>query len=143
MRSLPVKNVMWNETLIDHQDYDFVIRFSKRYKLVYNENLSVICRLGSNRKPHFESYKIFLDKYRCDISHNIYTNYCLRLMLYAKKEKESYQIIKYFAQETIRYKECISYYRYTSLIQDKKKVYRCLYKIKYVGYLIKFIFSVH
>lgn len=139
MKSFVAKSVKWDETLLDHQDYDFLVRVNERFKIAYKEKITVICKLGSGRKPDFNSYILFLIRYKKYIARNLYTNYTLRLMLYAKKEKQPNYIIDFFKKQVLTYKEHISFVRYMSLLDTPSFFKRKIFALKYIIYLVIYI----
>jgi len=104
-----MKEIRWNPTLIDHQDYDFVVRFSKKYRMVAKKEPTVAYYLSSGRPTHYETCIRFVEDNIKDINPGIYTQYNLMMYRRAKQTKESEKIAAYFLQETKRYKNCLSY----------------------------------
>jgi glycosyltransferase involved in cell wall biosynthesis len=62
------KDILWDSKLIDHQDYDFVVRFNKKYRMEIKREPSVIYFLSSGRSSHFETCIIFVKKNKKDVS---------------------------------------------------------------------------
>lgn len=97
-----MKQILWDSTLIDHQDYDFVTRFYKKYKMSVKKEPSVIYSLSSGRKPHFETCIKFVEENIHEINPTIYTQYNKRMYVYALRSHAPKEIIEYFRKESLR-----------------------------------------
>ncbi len=133
------KDVLWDPDLISHQDYDFVIRFSKKYKMIPKIEPSVAYyaysdSLSSN--VDCNSYEIFAKRYYKDINPRIYYRFCLDLLSYAKKTNQKNKYIKFFRKEAVRYKEFLTYQVYISICNPKTKLQSLKYKIRYISYIL-------
>ena len=72
-----VKTILWDEELFRHQDYDFSVRFSRKYKFIHSIDLTCIVHWNVNEKrtEHFPSQLKFINKYKHEISNRNYNAY--------------------------------------------------------------------
>ena len=131
------KDILWNAELIDHQDYDFVVRFCKKFKMVPKKAPTVLYYLSSGRSFHFETCIKFVEMNLKDIDPVIYNNYNLKMFFIASERNAPANIIKYFKKEAIRYKECISYHAYISIKDPKNRFQELIDKIVYIFHIFK------
>jgi hypothetical protein len=138
MTSESCKDILWDPELINEQDYDFVIRYSKKYKLVVKETPTTLYTLRNSSLSsflHFDSRIRFLDKNEEDISPNIYYNYCLNLLYRAKQIGTSDEIIEYFREGASYYKELIPFRQYLRIKEPKNLADFEKYRSEYIQYL--------
>ena len=132
------KDILWDTKLIDHQDYDFVLRFHKKYRLAAKKAPTVFYSPNSERKPHFESCIRFVEDNMADVEPSVYCRYNIKMMKYADKIKAPQNIVQYFRRETTRYKECISFQFYISIVRPKNLFRQWIEKIRYLYYIASF-----
>ena len=93
------KNILWNESLICHQDYDFSIRFAEKFDFRCDPvpTIRINWIKGYKHKlneTHFESQKRFIEKYREEVSLAALANYFYSMkkdaLAYGKKKQASY-----------------------------------------------------
>ena len=109
-----MKEILWDPALLSHQDYDFVVRFCKKYRMTVKRNPSTVYYLSSGRVPHYESCIRFVKENFKDINPEVYIKYNLRIlrMYFQTEQKEKSEKLAYFRKEAMRYKEYISYQLY-------------------------------
>ena len=132
-----MKDILWDPNLIDHQDYDFVVRFHKKYKMAVKKEPTVVYSLLSGRTPHYETSIRFVEDNVRDINPMVYTNYNLGMYLQTKKKKESQKFVTYFRKEATRYKDCLSYRQYISTLDPQSRFKEWKYKIIYMLYILR------
>jgi glycosyltransferase involved in cell wall biosynthesis len=132
-----MKDILWNPELIDHQDYDFVVRFHKKYKLIPKSEPTVMYSLSSEYFNHFESCIAFVENNRKDINPVIYKNYNLRMYLQAIQKGASEKFIDYFRKEATRYKEFLSYQQYMSIVNTETPWQKFWAKSAYLFYILQ------
>ena len=132
-----MKNILWDPKLIDHQDYDFVVRFQKKYGMEVKKEPTVVYSLLSGRASHYETCIQFVEDNVKDITPMVYTNYNLNMYLQAKKKKESQKFAAYFLKEATRYKDCLSYRRYKSILNTQNHLKEWKNKISYILYILQ------
>ena len=101
-----MKEILWDADLIDHQDYDFVVRFCKKHKMIVKKEPSVVYFLSSGRALHYETSIRFVEDNLKDINPAVYTRYNLNMYLKAISKDASGKFISYFQKEASKYKKC-------------------------------------
>ena len=132
-----MKAIAWDPELIDHQDYDFVVRFNKKYQMTVKTNPTVAYYLSSGRSAHYETCIRFVERNIRDINPEIYMRYNLKLYARTKQENHSEKFASYFLKETLRYKELLTYQQYMSLCNPKNSFREWIDKLRYVCYILK------
>lgn len=81
MTAESARNVRWDETLFRHQDYDFIVRYARRYKLAPKPHPTTIyCQTQKNGGIDFLSCMRFIKANRQDVIPELYRNYCSQMM---------------------------------------------------------------
>ena len=140
MTSESAKNVLWDPDLISHQDYDFVIRFSRKYNIIPKTNPTTIYNSRFNSLSsflHCPSYKLFAERYYKEIEPSIYSQFTSKTFFYAKKTKQDNKYIDFFKKEMLRYVEFISYQMYISICNPQTFFQSSKFKIKYLTRIIR------
>jgi len=133
-----MKDILWDTSLIDHQDYDFVTRFYKKYKMVTKREPTVKYSLVSGRKPHYDTCIQYVEQNKQNINPSVYTDYNRKIYICALKEKAPEKIVAYFRNEATKYKEYLSYRQYI-VIRRPHTFYQTLWeKIIYLIYIMRF-----
>jgi glycosyltransferase involved in cell wall biosynthesis len=72
-----VKNILWDETLLRHQDYDFSVRFSMKYKFVPSSDVTCLVhwQKGTERDLSIDSQLKFMANYKKEIDPTLYNQY--------------------------------------------------------------------
>ena len=131
-----MKDIQWDPSLIDHQDYDFVTRFYKKYKMISKNEPSVGYSISSGRVPHYETCIQYVERNILNINPAIYSEYNKKFYTYAVRNHAPEKFIIYFRKEATKYKEYLSYRQY-SLIMNPQSFYQSICnKIVYLMYII-------
>lgn len=137
MTAQSVKSVLWNPELNRHQDYDFVVRYSKQYKLIAKTKPTVIYTLGEPKqlKIDFKSCIQVIRENEEDISPNLYTSYNMNMLLLARRQNAPIEIIEHYKKEATYYKEYISFYQYMKIRQPQTEndLQKC--REEYISYI--------
>lgn len=114
-----VQVIKWDESLLRHQDWDFFIRISKKFKWRYFDNLDVVCVNDSKgqKKIDISSCLKVYNKYKNEISDLGNHRFYLRFMM--ELSAKSFYNLKYVKIYHRLLMECG--YRYT--IRDKFQVH--------------------
>ena len=132
-----MKDIQWDASLIDHQDYDFVTRFYKKYKMIPQKEPSVIYFLNSGRKPHYETCIQYVEQNIHDINPEVYTAYNKKIYACASRSNAPKKFLVYFRKEATKYKEFLSYRQYLS-INNPNNYYQIIWcKIKFIFYIMR------
>jgi glycosyltransferase involved in cell wall biosynthesis len=132
-----MKDILWNPELIDHQDYDFVVRFHKKYKMVIKEEPTVVYFLSSGRATHYETCIRFVEDNMEDINPTIYMKYNFNMYLRSRQKEESEKFAHYFRKEATRYREFLSYQQYISILNPQNRFSEWMYKLRYILYILQ------
>jgi len=135
--ALSMKDILWNPKLIEHQDYDFVVRFCKKYKMTVKKDPTVVYLLSSNRTYHYETAIRFVENNIQDINPAIYSRYNYNMYIRAGQKEESEKFVPYFRKEATKYKECLSYQQYISICNPQNRIRKWIEKIKYMMKILK------
>lgn len=132
-----VKKVSWNPELNRHQDYDFVIRYSKQYNFSAKVEPTAIYVFDKSKriKIDFESCMRVIEENENDITPNLYMNYHLQMLSLAKSQNASSEIIKYYQKEATCYKELISLYQFLTIRQPQTEEELLKCRQEYVSYI--------
>ncbi len=137
MTAQSVKSVLWNPELNRHQDYDFVVRYSEKYKLIAKTKPTVIYTLGEPKqlKIDFKSCIKVIKDNEDDISPNLYYNYHVNMLSLAKRQNAPDKIIEHYKKEATYYKEYISFYQYMKIRQPQTEndLQKC--REEYISYI--------
>jgi len=137
-----MKDIQWDPFLIDHQDYDFVTRFYKKYKMIPKKEPTVVYSLSSERTPHYETCIQYVERNRQDINPAVYTEYNKKMYACALREHASEKIVTYFRKEATKYKEYLSYRQYL-VIRKPQTFYQILWdKVIYIIYIMQLNFKI-
>lgn len=109
-----IKNVMWDEDLARHQDFDLIIRFLNSHTLTLDENITVNMNVDTSRNSFINSvnknHDIYLngcikyyEKYKNDFFANPYntTLYLISFIRLVTKKKK-WHFAKYYSFELIK-----------------------------------------
>jgi len=132
-----MKEILWNPEFIDHQDFDFVVRFSKKFKFAVKKKPTVVYNLSSGRAIHYETCIRFVEENIQDINPEVYMSYNLGMYLRAEQKEDNKPFISYFRKEAIRYKEYISYQHFISICNPKSRIREWIDKLKYIFYILR------
>ncbi|GHT84508.1 hypothetical protein FACS18947_2060 [Bacteroidia bacterium] len=138
IQSETAKDILWNPNLNRHQDYDFVVRYSKKYKLIPKQTPTVIYTLGNNvANIDFISCMQFIKENENDISPDIYCKYHLNMLSLARQRNESEDIIKHYQKEATRCKEYLSYVQFLTLRQPQSQRDTVKLKLEYLFHILR------
>jgi glycosyltransferase involved in cell wall biosynthesis len=132
-----MKDILWDPELIDHQDYDFVVRFHKKYKMAVKEEPTVVYCLSSGRVTHYETCIRFVEDNMEDINPAVYMKYNLNMYLRSRQKEESKKFAPYFRKEATRYREFLSYQQYISILDPQNLFSEWVYKLRYMLYILQ------
>jgi len=132
-----MKDILWDPALIDHQDYDFVVRFRKKYPMTVKKEPSAVYFLSSGRATHYESCIRFVEDHIKDIDPEVYMRYNLNMYIRAGAKEESQKYVPYFRKEATRYRECLAYRQYISICDPPNRFREWMHKLKYLFYILR------
>jgi glycosyltransferase involved in cell wall biosynthesis len=134
MTAQSAKDILWDPQLGRHQDYDFVNRYSKRYKLAAKLMPTVcVCRDGAEPpKTDFRSCIRAIKKNKRDISPRLYGSYHMGMLSLARSQKAPRDIIKHYQTEAVRYTGDISFHRFLEVKNPRGRMQKLRYKLEYL-----------
>lgn len=133
MTATAAKTVQWDEKLLRHQDYDFVIRFCSKFHIGVKEEPTVIYRIFPGvKKINFDSCICFLEKYKNQISPVVYSQYCKNMYALACSHNTNSATSNYYRKEYLKFKEYITYYDYIAIMSSNSFWSKVKLKIMYI-----------
>ena len=132
-----MKDILWDPELKSHQDYDFVVRFCKKYKMTVKKNPTVSYYLSSGRVQDYESCIRFIKNNIKDINPVVYMQYNLNMYMQTRLKEELKKFASYYKNEAVRYKDYISYQRYVSVCNPQSCIQKWMEKLKYILQIVK------
>jgi glycosyltransferase involved in cell wall biosynthesis len=131
------KDILWDSKLNRHQDYDFVVRYSKKYQLIPKEKATVIYNFDSTGKMiDFKSCIRFINSNINDIEPQLYHSYNYNMLLKARNKKAGKDIINHYVRESTRYKSYMPYYRYVTIRYPENWLERLKCKFEYLFHIL-------
>lgn len=132
------RNVLWNPELYKHQDYDFVVRYRKKYHFIVKTEPTVVYSLSI--KQHLGdlgSCIKFIKKNEFDIEPLVYNGYHLSMLLRVIKMRGEPGFIKHYRREATYYKEYLPYIQYIHISKPTNNYELFICKLKYLYYIFK------
>lgn len=105
MTAESAKNTLWDPALKRHQDYDFVVRYSKKHRLVPKIMPTVLYNISTNKKSvDYHSCIAFIERNKNDISPEVYTCYHQYVYDSVKNSDVSESIKNHYKSEACLFK---------------------------------------
>lgn len=135
------RDILWDETLNRHQDYDFIVRYCRKYKMCPKAEATTIYHLSASsptdKKLDFDSCIRFIRTVEDEISDWIYTNYHRNMLRLAIACAADESVIRYYRKAATHYLYLLSLYDYLSLRQPKGKWESRKMKMEYLLKLMR------
>lgn len=130
--------VLWDISLQAHQDYDFVTRYCKKYKMTPKITPTVIYnKKGKAKHIDFLSCIEFIRKNKDGINPVLYNDYNLKMLTLANNQQAAQPIITHYRDEATYYKEYLSYFEYTLIKRARSTTERLKNKLGFIYYILK------
>lgn len=134
------KAVLWDETLLRHQDYDFSVRFAEKYNFAsdYEPSIKVIWQKQQRKAYNFDSCITFIKKFHKSIAKEASALYMLQMQRLAIDMHAEHAITDFYLQQI---KQNISnitwpmYYIHTR--RSPRTIEKIKLKLQYLYCLIK------
>ncbi len=131
------KNILWDELLLRHQDYDFSVRFAKKYTFIPSSDVTCVVywQKGTERDLSIESQLRFMITNLNDIDPVLYNQYFKNLYFRIYNLKNISNALKEQIQQQSSYyiKSC-SLNDYVSVNGiDKTLFYKLWLRLKFIG----------
>lgn len=131
------RQVLWDEKLMRHQDWDFSVRFAEKFSFVpcYDITCVVYWKAGERRDEHFDSLMRFIDKNRKDILPRLYFEYHRLFYVNICNRKDIADNYKqHYKKEVLRYMDVISLRDFLSTFGNNKgKFSRLLLRLNFAA----------
>lgn len=132
MTASSAKDVLWNESLSRHQDYDFVVRYGRKYRLYPKLEPTVVYYLSDTPKViDFGSCIRFIHTVEGEITDDVYMNYHRRMLGLAMAKGARGEVIWHYRKAATYYKYLLSFHDYLLLLQPRSKLKVWHLMIKY------------
>jgi glycosyltransferase involved in cell wall biosynthesis len=82
MTASSIKDILWDENLNRHQDYDLVIRYAQKYRWIAKTKATAIHPLIPRKDYDFDACIRFINRYKSEIANNILTRYYREIRKY-------------------------------------------------------------
>ncbi|MDQ3190811.1 MAG: glycosyltransferase [Bacteroidota bacterium] len=131
-----VKEILWDESLLRHQDFDFSVRFARKYKFLPSQDITSIVhwKKGETRVEDFLSQIKFIKMFSKDIKPEVYNRYHRNVFLkiYNRKDIES-KIVAYFKKESVKHFHYLSFNDYISVFgKNSSAISRFLMRFHFI-----------
>jgi glycosyltransferase involved in cell wall biosynthesis len=134
-------SVLWDENLHRHQDYDFIIRFSEKYKIAVVHLLTVIVHWerGITRQVHVYSNIMFLEKYKYRMKISYFIKYNIETLTYLMRHNlANSSECNYFRNNLLNNIAFLSLADFMSFQKRRKNfISKLYYRLKY-SFLVMF-----
>lgn len=127
-------NTLFDENLKRHQDWDFGIRFYKKYNFqpMQKSTVKVNWELNNKRIIDFNSSKIFINKNLDDLSKKNYHLYHRNMYHHCLKNQISNEIKKYYENNAMKFKRELSKKDYMSIYNPKTLIDKIFYSLTFI-----------
>ncbi|MBX7051148.1 MAG: glycosyltransferase [Flavobacteriales bacterium] len=115
-------HIMFDESLHRHQDYDFFIRFAKKFKWTntWYPGTIIHWKAGEKRQRHPGSEIVFIQRNASELTPRIYADYHLTRLGECINDHAPQAIINYYRRESERYIMQLSFLDYCSMYPNNK-----------------------
>lgn len=138
MTSVSAKSILWNETLLRHQDYDFVVRYCKKYRMCPKIEATTIYHYSPVPKViDFDSCIRFIRSVEDEISDHVYMNYHLQMLRQSVACSADEAIVQHYRKAATRCEYLLSLYDYLVLRQPQSKIEALRLKVKYLWNILR------
>ena len=138
MTAISARDILWDETLSRHQDYDFVVRYCRKYRLCPKREATTIYHVSQRPKTiDFDSCIRFIHRVEHEISDHVYMDYHLQMLYQAIACSADDSVIAYYRKAATYYEYLLSLRDYLSIRNPKNKVEALGMKIRYLWNLLR------
>lgn len=133
MTAISAKAILWDETLLRHQDYDFVVRYNKKYRMCPKIEATTIYYYSQVPKVlNFDSCIRFISSVENEISDHVYMNYHVQMLHQTVACSADEAIIQHYRKAATRYEYLLSLYDYLVLRKPHNKIEALKMKMRYL-----------
>ncbi|WP_291592600.1 glycosyltransferase family 2 protein [Bacteroides sp.] len=133
MTSSSAKEVLWDEKLRRHQDYDFVVRYSRKYRMLPKVTPTVIYHCSNtSRTIDFDSCIRFIRSVEDEMTDRIYMNYHKHMLRLAVTCNAQEKVVNHYRKAVTRYEYLLPFYDYLLILKPRNKFKAWVLKMKYI-----------
>lgn len=133
MTASSAKKILWDEKLCRHQDYDFVVRYSREYKMLPKVTPTVIYHCSNtSRTIDFDSCIRFIHSVEDEITDRIYMNYHKHMLRLAVSYNAREEVITHYRKAVTHYEYLLPFYDYLLILKPQSYFQAWMLKMKYV-----------
>lgn len=137
LTSKSVKNILWDETLYRHQDYDFVVRYSKKYRFAVKKEPTVIYRkYNQSSSIDITSCIKVIEANEDEIEPITYINYNYNMLNLALNQRADNYLIDYYRKESTRYKEFLTFTQFLQIYMPQSEEQIETLRQEYISYIV-------
>lgn len=138
MTATSAKAVLWDETLKRHQDYDFLVRYFRKYRMRPKLEATTIYHSSNvSTSIDFDSCIRFIHTVEQEITDQLYLKYHLHMLKLAIALSAYEDIIRHYRKESTRNEYLLSLHDYLLIRNPKGKMETLFCKIKYIWNISK------
>lgn len=141
MTAASARDILWNETLNRHQDYDFIVRYCRKYKMCPKAEATTIYHLSASsptdKKLDFDSCIRFIRTVEDELSDVLYLNYHRNMLRLALSQSADNEFIAYYRNACARYPYLISLQDYLILRHPRGIFEVWKMKMEYIWEILK------
>lgn len=142
MTAASAKDILWDETLNRHQDYDFMVRYCKKYRMCPKTEATTIYHPSNAPKDiDFASCIRFIRSVKDEITDRLYMNYHLHMLRLAVAQSADEAIISHYRREATRYEYLISLQDYLILRNPQNHAEAWKMKMEYLRNILRTNFT--
>ena len=138
MTTPSARTILWDPSLNRHQDYDFIVRYTPKYRLQALTEATVIYHLTpKNYTIDYSSCMRVIQANKKDISPQLYNSYHQRIYKSIRlSTTQAPEVVHYYRPDSWRYKRYISYSQYLEFQRPQSVIgkFRC-----FIHYLLGFL----
>lgn len=115
-------DIMFDESLHRHQDYDFFIRFAKKYRWMntWYPGTIIHWKSGEKRQRHPGSEIDFIQRNASELTPRIYADYHLTRLGECINDHSPVELVNYYRRESERFIMQLSFLDYCSMYPSRK-----------------------
>ena len=137
-KSKAAKKIRYNEQYFRHQDWDFSLRFSRKFSFIPCDHVSCVVNWSNNEvKVHSNSSKLFYETYSIEMSEKSKKFFLMSIInqLYVRKFKKDLLDVEFFIKQFLFESLKISFSDFVSIQIQQKGIFKLINRIKYLKYL--------
>lgn len=141
-RKKAAQNIFWDETLDRHQDFDFTVRFSNKYRFLSDYEPSIIIHWEQKnvQELNFDSCIEFIRRYENLINPKIYCDYH-RDIYFSLANVNRQEYLSFYALNSYKYIQFVSFNDFL-VVHTKYNRYKIMIFSKFLFLFILYFFKI-